>query len=159
VRTISTWSNTAGWYGSGLRPSGNCPNHQFLSLRTNESAEGANHISLGQRPRNRLAAKGTRAEGPLYRLKRLSCSAGSETRPTGIRTPTTFMYPGAPSIRTLLMGATRRVHRAGCTSHSAEAWLVQVGRNPTDPLDRFLRCTSSAYSIFQTPRATGGVLC
>jgi len=35
--------------------------------------------------------------------------------------------------------ATRRVQLAGCTSHPTEAWMMQVGRNLTDPLDGFLR--------------------
>jgi transposase InsO family protein len=35
--------------------------------------------------------------------------------------------------------ATRRVQLAGCTSHPTEAWMLQVGRNLTDPLDGFLR--------------------
>jgi hypothetical protein len=30
---------------------------------------------------------------------------------------------------------------AGCTSQSTEAWMMQVGRNLTDPLDGFLRKT------------------
>jgi transposase InsO family protein len=35
--------------------------------------------------------------------------------------------------------ASRRVQLAGCTSHPTEAWMLQVGRNLTDPLDGFLR--------------------
>jgi putative transposase len=35
--------------------------------------------------------------------------------------------------------ASRRVQLAGCTSHPTEAWMMQVGRNLTDPLDGFLR--------------------
>lgn len=35
--------------------------------------------------------------------------------------------------------ATRRVQLAGCTSHPEEAWMMQMGRNLTDPLDGFLR--------------------
>ena len=35
--------------------------------------------------------------------------------------------------------ATRRVQLAGCTSDPTEAWMMQVGRNLTDPLDGFLR--------------------
>jgi transposase len=35
--------------------------------------------------------------------------------------------------------STRRVQLAGCTSHPTEAWMMQVGRNLTDPLDGFLR--------------------
>jgi putative transposase len=35
--------------------------------------------------------------------------------------------------------ATRRVQLAGCTSHPTGAWMMQVGRYLTDPLDGFLR--------------------
>jgi putative transposase len=35
--------------------------------------------------------------------------------------------------------ATRRVHVAGVTVDPSTAWLVQLGRNLTDPVDGFLR--------------------
>ncbi len=35
--------------------------------------------------------------------------------------------------------ATRCVQLAGCTTHPTEAWMMQVGRSLTDPLDGFLR--------------------
>ena len=33
---------------------------------------------------------------------------------------------------------TRRVHFAGCTPNPAEAWMTQIARNLTDPIDGFL---------------------
>ena len=33
---------------------------------------------------------------------------------------------------------TRRVHFAGCTPHPHEAWMKQIARNLTDPVDGFL---------------------
>ena len=33
---------------------------------------------------------------------------------------------------------TRRVHFAGCTPHPNEAWMKQIARNVTDPVDGFL---------------------
>jgi len=39
----------------------------------------------------------------------------------------------------VLERATPRVQLAGCTSHPTEAWMIQVERNLTDPLDGFLR--------------------
>lgn len=35
--------------------------------------------------------------------------------------------------------ASRRVQLVGCTSNPTEAWMMQMGRNLTDPLDGFLR--------------------
>jgi transposase InsO family protein len=37
--------------------------------------------------------------------------------------------------------STRRIHFAGCTPHPDEAWMKQVARNLTDPLDGFLADT------------------
>ena len=50
-----------------------------LEVRT-KSAEGANHNSLGQRPRKCRNERGTRAESPPYRLIRINSSARSGGR-------------------------------------------------------------------------------
>ena len=52
--------------------------------------------------------------------------------------------------------ASRRVQLAGCTGHPTEAWMMQEGRNLTDPLDGFLRhvCGQGTFQPLLAGRPT-----
>ena len=80
-RPFHTWGVAPGWYGSGLRPSGNGANGESPSQNAKKSAEGADHISLGQRPRNCRNEKRTRAVGPFHHLKCINSSRRLEKPP------------------------------------------------------------------------------
>ena len=62
-----SWGVAPGWYGLGLRPSRN-GTHFNPHLKNKKSAEGANYISLGQRPRKGQNEKEIRAVGPFHRI-------------------------------------------------------------------------------------------
>jgi len=75
-----TWGVAPVWYGPDLRPSEDDANSKSPSQRATNSAEGASHNSLGQRPRNCRNEKRTRAVGPFHHSRCMNSRSGLTDR-------------------------------------------------------------------------------